>query len=355
MKPDKIILSVLIFHCLAFTLQAQRGMVHTTHLQSEVLKENLVGLNTRRVVKVYTPPSYENSKRAYPVVYFLHNAWWSAGQVFEDGNMQKLLERAFATAVVDEFILVAADYSSPTVGSIYENSSVSGKWIDFTVNELVPFIDGKYRTLPQRESRALTGDFFGGYGALKLAIRHAETFGVAYGMHPVATGTGDLPWPQVPVNWTKLHNAKSYADLADADGRTRLFITICQAYLPNPAREPFHCDFFMEMENNKLTYKPDNTRKLKEGFLLDETLTEYIENMRSLRGLAFDWARFDEVRAHVAANREFSQQLSDLDIAHEAEEYTGTPWDKNWIPDGRFYTRVLPFFHKHLIFDASNQ
>src|SRR5690606_869481 len=121
------------------------------------------------------------------------------------------------------------------------NSPVSGRWIDFTVKELVPFIDGKYRTLAHRDSRALTGDFFGGHGALKLAIRHADVFSVAYGMHPVATNTGDLPWQQVPVNWTKIHKAKSYQDMADADGRTRLFITICQAYLPNPARKPFYC------------------------------------------------------------------------------------------------------------------
>ena len=110
-------------------------------------------------------------------------------QVFDNGVMS-LMERAFAEGVIREFIFVAADYSSPTVGSLYENSPVSGRWIDFTVSELVPFIDSKFRTLKQRDSRAVVGHFMGGRGALKMVMSHAETFGVAYALHPVATGNG---------------------------------------------------------------------------------------------------------------------------------------------------------------------
>ena len=63
---------------------------------STVLAQNLIGLDLERRTKVYLPPGYAKSGRRYPVVYFLHNAWWGPRQMVEDGRMQRLLERGFA-------------------------------------------------------------------------------------------------------------------------------------------------------------------------------------------------------------------------------------------------------------------
>jgi len=90
---------------------------------------------------------------------------------------------------------------------------------------------------------------------------------------------------------------------------------------------------------------------LQKGFLLEESLDECAANLRSLRGIAFDWGRYDSTPAHVFANQVFSRKLDDLGIEHEAEEYRGSPWDKTWTPDGRFYARLLPFFARHLAFE----
>ena len=49
----------------------------------------------------------------------------------------------------------------------------------FVSRELVPYVDGHYRTLPSREKRAITGLSMGGHGALWLAIRHQDVFGAA--------------------------------------------------------------------------------------------------------------------------------------------------------------------------------
>ena len=67
-----------------------------------------------------------------------------------------------------------------------------------------------------------------------------------------------------------------------------------------------------------------------------------------MRGLAFDWGRFDTTQAHVTSNRMFSRKLEDLGIEHEAEEYRGDPWNRTWTEDGRFAERVLPFLGRHL-------
>lgn len=330
---------------------SKQGSLLTEQLASTILRENKIGLDPNRSVKVYLPPAYAQSGKSYPVVYFCHNIFWSADKMFEDGRVVQLLERAFANGVVQEFILVVADYSSPTLGSLYENSPISGRWIDFTVKELVPFIDSRFRTIRQRDSRALVGEFMGGRGALKLAMQHAELFGAVYALHPVATGNGQLPWPHLQLDWKKMHQAQSFTDLAGM-GREQIFVRVSQAYLPNPNRPPFYCDFFMELENGEPRLHVENSLKAKKGFLLDESLEESAANLRSLRGIAFDWGRFDPNYAHIVSNQEFSRKLEDLGIEHEAEEYCGDPFSKVWADHGRFYARVLPFLARHLVFDV---
>ena len=333
----------------AWADEVKHGTLVTEQLTSSILAENRIGLNTTRGIKVLLPPGYAESRKSYPVVYFLHNTWWSPEQMFREGHAVKLLERGFAKHVVKEFIFVVADYTTPTTGSIYENSPVSGRWLDFTVDELVPFIDERFRTLPHRNSRAVVGDFFGGRGALKLAMVHADVFSVAYALHPVATGNGSSAWTFLQIDWPKIHQAKSF-DEVGSDGRTRLFVTISQAFLPNLDRPPFYCDFFMEMKDGQPTLHVENTRKTKAGFLLEETLNESAANLRTMRGLALDWGRFDMTYPHVESNRTFSRLLEELGVDHEAEEYRGGPWDRLWTDDGRFYARVLPFLERHLVF-----
>ena len=68
-----------------------RGTVVDEPFTSTVLRDNRIGLNPERAMKVYLPPGYAKSGHRYPVVYFLHNAWWSPRQAFQDGRMQLLL------------------------------------------------------------------------------------------------------------------------------------------------------------------------------------------------------------------------------------------------------------------------
>lgn len=259
--------------------------VATEKINSSILVENKIGIDPARSVWVLLPPDYETSGKRYPVVYYCHNIFWSADKIFGDGRLTKLIERGFADGVVKEFIFVAADYSTPTTGSVYENSATSGRWLDFTADELVKFVDNKFRTIRHRDSRAITGDFMGARGALKLAMTNAEVFGSVYALNPVAAGTGDIPWSNVSFDWNKVLNAKTQSEIAD--GRTKLFITFCQAYLPNPNRPPFYCDFFMELSGGEPKLNVENLTKLRKGLLLDVNVEESLQDLQSLRGIAF--------------------------------------------------------------------
>ncbi len=80
-------------------------------------------------------------------------------------------------------------------------------------------------------------------------------------------------------------------------------------------------------------------------------IPQYADNLKSLRGFKFDWARSDPNQDHVYSNQAFTHTLNEFGIAHEAEEYNGTWGEPNWGEDGRIYTEVLPFFQRHLVFD----
>lgn len=351
-QPKFIILLIaLIFTQLTIKAQKKKhGLVTTNYLASSILNDTKTGLDSNRMVKVYLPPGYSDSGKSYPVIYYLHNIFSSAENTLSDGRFVSTLERGFENGIVKELIVVIADFSSPTTGSLYENSQTSGRWLDFITDELVPFIDARFRTIHHRDSRALTGDFMGARGALKLSMTNPEIFSVVYALHPVATGVGYIPWSTNEVNWKKILQAKTFSELA-GDGRAQIFVAIAQAFLPNPNRPPFYCDFWMELENGEPKIHVENTLKAQVGFLLDQTVVDNANNLKKMNGIAFDWGRYDPTQTHVYTNQAFTRRLEDLGIDHEAEEYRGTPRDKNWIDNGRVYTRMLPFINRRLVFE----
>ncbi len=328
--------------------EIKRGSIVTEHFTSAVLRGTRTGLDSDRTIKVYLPPGYAGSEAAYPVIYYCHSIFQGPEQVLADGKLVKLLEEGFAAGMVREFILVLGDYTSPTTGSLYENTPATGRWLDYTTEELVPFIDRRFRTIPRPESRGLTGEMMGGRGALLLAMRNPEIFSAVYAMNPVGTGTGLLPIQAYP-NWPKILQAKSFADL-QGDHISQIFLTMSQAFLPNPNRPPFYCDFLMELQNGQPTYHADNARKQIAGFSLNSHLDEHGANLRKLRGIAFDWSRYDPIQDHVYASQALTRKLETFGVDHEAEEYRGVYWIENWREGGRFSARVLPFFARHLVF-----
>ncbi|MHA7059575.1 alpha/beta hydrolase [Aquimarina sp. M1] len=341
---------ILCFSSKTFAQYALKGKIVDDTIHSKILSKNKIGLNTHRNIKIYLPPGYSQSQNNYPVVYYLHSLFENPNTIISDHKTPEIIDKNIAQNVSKEFIFVVPDFTSSTIGSLYENSSTSGFWEDFITKELVPYIDKNYRTISSNDSRAVIGHFMGGRGALKLAMTYPEIFSVVYALHPVATGSGYLPRVSLDVNWNQVLLAKSYQDIGD-DIRTKIFTSVCQAFLPNPDRPPLYCDFLFEKDKNgSVTLHPQNIRKEQKGFHLDERLDEYADNLRSLKAIAFDWARFDQTQAHIISNRRFSKKLMDIGVDHQGIEFVGDPWNKYWGDQGRIATRMLPFLNKHLKF-----
>lgn len=324
----------------------QPARVVDLSMDSRALEGNLLGVSTRRALKVYLPPGYSQGVRRYPVVFYFHNSNWSPRRLFEDNHLDGFFDRAVAGGMLGEVIVVAPDLTTPSGYNFFANETTSGRWLDHIMQEVVPLIDARYRTLAQPASRALVGDFFGGYAALKLAMIHPRSFGAVYALHPVGTGPGLIPGVMRP-DWRRMNLAKSWDDL-DGDPFARVFTAMAQAYLPNPSRPPFFCDFLVELKGDELVVDGERVKRLQGSFSLSSYVPGAAAGLRSLRGIKLDWGRYDTNADHVVANTAFSRLLDEYGVTHFAEEYGGNPWNKLWITAGRVEDDLIPFLARHL-------
>ncbi len=157
----------------------QRGRVVIDTIDSTVLQGNPLGDPARRQLAVYLPPGYDGSARRYPSVYVLNDTPF-------DDNMAQRMDRLIASGAVQPMIVVMPDCLSALGGSQYLNSSATGRYEDHLIDEIVPAVDRLYRTRGERDCRAVVGKSSGGYGALMMAMRHPQLFGMA------ASHSGDL-------------------------------------------------------------------------------------------------------------------------------------------------------------------
>jgi len=322
--------------------------VVSLEIRSESLAHSKIGTNPVRKLEVYLPAGYENSARRYPVIYYLPSPLDPFQEEFYLHTAKPLLDRATAAGEIGSVIFVAIDMATPLGCSWYLNSPVTGNWEDFMVQELVPYVDANFRTLRSRDSRGIAGNFMGAYGAIRFGMTHPEIFGSVYGLHPVGTGSGLLTMYSRP-DWDLLANAKSLDDVK-RDGFSTIFTSIYEAHLPNPEKPPLYIDLQAHRVGGELVVDAAATQRLRESFFLEAMIPRYAENLKSLRGLRFDWARNDGNQDHVYSNQAFTHKLNEYGIRHESEEYNGVGGGGNWGDDGRIYTEVLPFFQRELVF-----
>jgi S-formylglutathione hydrolase FrmB len=333
----------------AAAADSSQSQLVTREIRSASLANVKIGTNPVRKLVVYLPAGYDSSTTRYPVIYYLPSPVEDYRADFDHRGAQALFDRAIAAGVIGKFILVAPDMTTPLGSSWYVNSPVTGNWDDFTVKELVPYIDANFRTIPGRDSRGIAGDRMGGYGAIHLAMRHPDVFGSVYALHPVGTGSGILLMYSRP-NWDHLAAAKSISDL-NGDVFSMIFLSIFQAHLPNPNNPPLYVDLPAHKNGNQLVFDTALTERLHENFFLERQIPQYADNLKSLSGFKFDWGREDTNQDHVYSNQAFTHKLNEFGIPHEAEEYEGQWGEHNWGDDGRVNTEVLPFFARHLVFE----
>jgi len=351
MRVKQFLSMILSLIAASATAQIQ-GRLVTTQIQSASFVGNRIGISPVRKVAIYLPPHYSETRRRFPVVYFLNYFFEDQREPFASHGAKELPDKAIRQGTIGDVIVVSADFTTPAGSSWYVNSPVTGNWEDFMVRELVPHIDAQFRTLATRDSRGIVGDGPGGYGAIRFGMRHPEIFGAVYGMEPVATGHGIQP-THIRPNFDLLARATSLDDLGN-DGFSRIFTSIYQAFSPNPNRPPLYFDPPARRVDGEMVVDSATMARFHRGFALTDLLPDYADNLKSLRGLKFDWGRQDMIADHINGAQDLSRQLAEYGVPHEAEEHAGGFRDRHWGELGRFYTDVLPFFARTLVFAAAH-
>jgi enterochelin esterase family protein len=137
-----------------------------------------------RRLHVYLPPDYQkNASARYPVLYLNHgggddDAKWSSVDA-SGGHAQHILDNLIAAGTARPMIVVMPN----TRACASPNASAPGaddKCTEEYLRGIIPFVDGRYRTKPARESRALAGLSMGGFVVMNTGLPHLETFSELY-------------------------------------------------------------------------------------------------------------------------------------------------------------------------------
>jgi S-formylglutathione hydrolase FrmB len=261
----KFLLSLIFIQCFALHAFPQN---HVTLVEDSVFSSSVSAYMRFYAV---LPIDYYTDHNNYVTVYLFHGY---------DGDYTNWVTRTDLLNYAKDypFVLITPDGKN----SWYTNSSVAGKagnYEDYIINDLIPYVDKNYRTLNERNGRAIAGLSMGGYGAMKFALKYPSKFFYA------ASFSGAL---YVPTTMR-------------ADG--------------SAISKSQHTTFGQE--------KSEHWTKNDTHFLIDSV------SIASLPYLYISAGKDDHVR-FVESNREFAEKLRSKGAAYEYHEKPGAHTWQFW-------------------------
>jgi enterochelin esterase-like enzyme len=319
---------------------AQAITVERVQVHGASLEGNLEGNAVDRNVIVYLPPSYaKNPTRRYPVVYALHgysidNEKWTT-EVKTPGT----IEAAFG-AGAKEMIVVLPDSRTVHNGSMYSSSVTTGDFENYVAHDVVAYIDSHYRTIARRESRGLAGHSMGGYGVVRIAMKHPDVFSVVYAMSACCLSPRGLPGQTEQL--AALENIKTREEAEKGGWPVRTTFASAAAWSPNPDNPPFYLD----LPTKGGVVQPQVLAKWAANAPL-AMIDQYVGALRQYKAIAIDVGDKDGLKGD---NDDLHAALDRYKIRHTYEVYSGT--HTSAVAD-RMQNHVIPFFAANLVFPAN--
>jgi Putative esterase len=157
--------------------------------ESEVLKDNALGDPHVRPLWVYVPPGYDDSDARLPSIYVIQGLtgqldMWRNRTAFRR-NFPELTDELFASGDAPPCVVVFVDAWTSLGGSQFIDSPGTGRYLTYICDEIVPWVDSTYRTMPEAAHRGITGKSSGGYGAMVDPMLRPDVWG------GLATHAGD--------------------------------------------------------------------------------------------------------------------------------------------------------------------
>jgi S-formylglutathione hydrolase FrmB len=334
---------------------------------SRVLRDNPLGDPCARPLTAWLPAEYDGVRR-FPVLFSLAGFTGSGPAQLNwkpfSENLPERLARLVRTGAMPPVIVVFPDCYTALGGNQYINSSAVGRYADYLVQELVPFVDGQFRTLAGRSHRGLFGKSSGGYGAMVHAMRYPRTWGAA------ASHSGDAhfdflhraDWPNTLDELAKYRRPKAsegsydvrrraaapgldrgYDDgrvgrflqaiwskpkVSNAEGMALMNVAMAATYDPDP-RAPLGFRLPMNLETGELVVA--NWRR----WLANDPVNMVVRHapaLRSLRALYLDCGWRDQFHSHYGA-RILARRLTVARVPHRYEEFDDTHSDIDYRLD----------------------
>lgn len=166
------------------------GRIDEQTITSDLLRGNPLGDPPERPTLVYLPPGYDDEPdRRYPCVYILmgyggHVTMWRNRTPFRQPFLETA-DQVFASGSAPPALCVFVDAWTSYGGSQFVDSPGTGRYHSYLCDEVVPWVDRRYRTLAEPAHRAIAGKSSGGFGAMITPMLRPDLFGA------LATHAGD--------------------------------------------------------------------------------------------------------------------------------------------------------------------
>ena len=172
-------------------------------ITSDLLRGNPLGDPYERPLLVYLPPGYDDEpQRRYPAVFVIQGftgnvAMWRNRSPWRQ-PFPETADAVFARGAAPPVIVVYVDAWTSYGGSQFVDSPGTGRYHSYLCEEIVPWVDARYRTQAEPASRAIMGKSSGGFGAMITPMLRPDLFGA------LATHAGDSLYeycyvPEFPV------------------------------------------------------------------------------------------------------------------------------------------------------------
>ncbi len=301
------------------------GEVKHEKLTSQALAGNLIGDSAERGYFVYLPPSYPDGNERYPVVYILHGF---TGDEYQLVFLREVYQKMLLEGTAQEMILVFPNANNRFGGSQYLSSPTIGDYETYIARELVAHIDATYRTIPQRDSRGITGCSMGGDGAMHLALTFPDVYSVAAPMSASYDIANDPLIPAAAANFTQAPQDFDEYKWVYLNTITGAYISVAAGAAPNPDKPPFYLDMPFEVVDGKGRVVPEVMEKMA---AVDEVhdLEKYLQQPVRLRHILLYVGASDPL---AVPGRAFDQLLTVRGVGHEYVEVAGGHCDYDMTP-----------------------
>lgn len=302
-------------------------------LTSRVLDGNPLGDPIARDLFVYVPPGYDPaSAQRWPAVLAIVGYTGTGGSLFNvDPLTEPLhdrLDRLIAAGACPPVIIAAPDCFTRVGGNQYINSAGTGRYEDYLVDEIIPFVDANYRTLP-RGQWGVFGKSSGGYGSIVLGMRRPEVFCA------IADHSGDANFelcytPDFPGALDAFREAGGPAAWlerywADPNHRRERFhkplniVGMATHYSPNPEAPAAHLrvDWPFDLETGE--HRPAVWARWRAWDPV-HMVDGHADQLRKLRAIYIDCGTRDEFALHWGA-RALVQKIRAHGISVRHEEF----------------------------------